>query len=112
MGQGQGPGLSEVILGEKAGEASVTILASEMPAHNHGVAASTSAGTASSPSNAVFAKPQVAARLQNLYHASGGAHEAVQAVGLTGSGLPHTNLQPFLAVRYVIAINGIYPSRG
>src|ERR1700748_1317283 len=44
MQQGQGPGLSQRFLGEQAGEQSVTLLQTEMPAHSHGVQAATGVG--------------------------------------------------------------------
>src|SRR6266576_782954 len=52
IGAGQGPGLTNITLGETAGTENVTLQSSQMPAHTHLVAASQNA-TATSPANGV-----------------------------------------------------------
>lgn len=108
IGAGQGPGLSEYFLGQESGEASVPLLASEMPAHTHTLELtySTGLGTTGSPENAFLASN--ASGLAQ-YGTSGGGYSAT---GTTGDALPHNNLQPYLVLGYYIALRGIFPPRG
>jgi microcystin-dependent protein len=107
-GQGsQAPGLSPYDLGQSGGEETVTLLVSEIPSHTHTVAplASADQRTTDRPAGAY---PSVG----GIYAASPDSSsplgpDATTAVG----GQPHTNLQPFLTLNYVIALVGIYPSR-
>jgi microcystin-dependent protein len=109
--QGQGAGLSDRVLGEVSGVSSVTLLTSEMPNHTHTLKAytgdpgdsrkpeptsslaSTSPGNAYQPSNASLA-------LMNP-----------QALSVAGSSFPHNNMQPFLCVLFIIALQGVFPPR-
>src|SRR5579871_2910584 len=59
MQAGQGPGLTLRDLGETAGEQTVTLLQTEMPAHSHSVQALNAKATATSPANATWAQPQI-----------------------------------------------------
>jgi len=102
---GQGPGLSNVSLGEAAGTETVTLLSTQMPAHNHGIAASNGPANASRPGN--------------NFPAAGGAY-ATASDGTTmnaamdkntGGSQPHANRQPYLGLNHLIAIEGIFPSR-
>lgn len=117
--QGQGLGLSLYVIGEQTGTENVTLLASQMPPHNHPVNCNGSAtgrgggtfgasvgetpvnnfpGLAASPSNAVYA-------------ATSSANMAPTMIGNVGGGQPHSNLQPLLVVNFCIAFQGIFPSR-
>jgi microcystin-dependent protein len=106
MHPGQGPGLTPRTLGETDGSETVSLLASEVPAHAHGfLAAGTDANT-SSPANA---SPAVAEVPQ--YRPSGDTSMAPAALGPAGSGQPHNNMQPYLTLTFVIALQGVFPSR-
>jgi microcystin-dependent protein len=109
MGAGQGAGLSLRSLGEIDGEATVSLLASEMPAHTHGLMAGiTPAST--SPAGNVMAP--TAAGGGNVYHAPGPtATMASTAISPAGGSQPHENRQPYLALTFCIALQGIYPAR-
>jgi len=108
MGEGQGPGLSQRSLGEDLGAASVTLLTSEMPAHNHDLKAGAS-GLAASPAGAL---PAPAANGASTYRAPGApAPMAADAIGVAGGGQPHENRQPYLGLMFCIALQGIFPSR-
>jgi microcystin-dependent protein len=112
MHPGQGPGLSQHSLGESAGQAFVTLLESEMPVHTHALRASSDPGDLGAPdTNRSLARSQ-----PDIYKQPAGA-AALQpmspnAVGLTGGSLPHNNLMPFLALNFVIALQGVFPPRG
>ena len=108
MGTGQGPGLSERVLGEAVGAASVTLLPQEMPSHTHGLQAGGSPA-ATSPAAALMSTTASG----NAYRAGGATTPmAPSSVGPTGASLPHENRQPFLAVPFCIALQGSFPSRG
>ncbi|WP_457418939.1 phage tail protein [Roseateles sp. P5_E7] len=109
MAPGQGPGLSDRFLGEDAGQASVTLTQAEMPAHNHDLRAGAS-GLAANPIDAMMAPPVNGA---SAYRAPGAAAQmAASMVGVSGGGLPHENRQPYLGLRFCIALQGIFPPRG
>ncbi len=111
MHPGQGPGLSLHDLGETGGSETVSLLESEIPAHSHGLRASSDAadlfgpgpqtslasstgGTAYQPSNAnlVMMAPEVLAP--------------------AGGDQPHNNMQPYLTFYFCIALQGVFPPRG
>lgn len=109
IGQGQGPGLSLRSLGEVGGETTVTLLDTEMPVHNHSVLASNQIGTDRTPQGEDLAR----SKGMNLYGPSGTIVPlASQATTSAGSSLPHNNLQPYLAMTFIIAMQGIFPPRG
>jgi microcystin-dependent protein len=115
LGMGQGPGLTERFLGEVGGTENVTLLQTEMPAHSHGINASTSLGTQTDPTGAVWA-PGGAVRGGGppVYAAAQGAAPAMhpQALNITGGSVPHNNMPPFLTVTFIIALQGVFPPRG
>ena len=105
------------VLGQIGGEAAHTITQAEMPAHNHILNATTSPATndkptsltmLASPADIIF--PQVTKKV-NTYAAPG---SVVQLSPLTSGSVvgsqPHNNMMPFITVRYIIALQGIFPS--
>jgi microcystin-dependent protein len=105
--QGQGPGLSNRIIGESSGVESVTLTTNQFPAHSHAPQANSSASTAASPTGAVWAAWSGA---QYTDQAPTGGRNAA-AAGAAGGGQPHDNMSPFTAVNYIIALEGVFPSR-
>jgi len=109
---GQGSGLSYRSLGETGGEYSVTLQTSQLASHNHPVNCIDASGSLNSPSNAVWASEKGGRVPPPLYAtAANNVNMNPAAIGLTGANLPHNNLPPFLSVLFVIALQGIYPSR-
>ncbi len=112
-GQGQGLGLSPVVMGEKAGVENVTLISQTVPSHLHTFQASTAGGTTNNPGGAVLATLTDSA---DVFYApvAGGFTAAllpVAAVSTVGQNLPHTNLQPTICINYSINLTGIFPSR-
>jgi len=110
MGQGQGPGLSLRDLGETGGEAQVSLLVSEIPAHTHTAKCSSGMGDQYGPAGNYWATD---AGGNNEYASSASANSemATGAVGIGGGSLPHNNLQPFLVLNFCIALQGVFPPR-
>lgn len=113
--QGNGPGLSERTLGESFGVNTVTLTSLQIPQHNHGFvlyAQNTAAKRAGSPS------PDSALSVSSDGAATSflpaGAPDTTFSPNMIqpsqGGGQPHQNQQPYLAVNFCIALQGIYPS--
>lgn len=118
VGQGQGQGLGTYVMGQQAGTETVTLSTLQIPQHNHGAIASLDPGSVPSPGNTVL--PGVPANAINakLYvvQSQGQAPPTIvamsaQAVGMDGGSQPHDNVMPSLCVNYIIALEGIFPSR-
>lgn len=94
-----------VVQGESGGEIAHTLIGSELPAHSHTVAATSAAASALSPVGNVWATTSVAAY--------GPSPNTALAAATTASGgsQPHENQQPYLVLSFIIAIQGIFPSR-
>lgn len=106
MFYGRGPGLSLRNIGESAGTAAVTLLDIEMPPHSHALGASGNDVDVASPAGA---SPGLAG--VPLYRPDHDAAAATSAVSISGGGQPHSNRQPYLALTFIIALQGIFPPR-
>jgi microcystin-dependent protein len=114
MHPGQGPGLSLHDLGESGGTQGVTLLQTEIPGHTHGVQAKATAGNQDTPNNALWASAASGRQTVPMYAASSGAtigNLDPSALGITGGNLPHNNLQPYLGLTFIIALQGVFPPR-
>lgn len=107
VSSGQGPGLSDYSLGQNGGEESVTLQVSQMPAHNHTVQASAAVGNQASPTGNAWAAQGRAP----IYSATANTTMSPGSTSLTGGSQPHDNRSPYLTMNYVIALQGIFPSR-
>ena len=115
---GQGQGLSNYNIGQAGGEENVTLLTTQMPAHTHTLGAFDGAGTTSLPTGAYLAHgPSTGsgpnATALNTYSATAAPVVNLNAASVqtVGGGQPHSNLQPYLGITYIIALQGIFPSR-
>jgi microcystin-dependent protein len=109
VGFGQGPGLSNRVIGEQFGTETVTLTTSQMPAHSHTVNAVTSEGNQNLPTNSLPANTKA---LDKEY-SDANANTTMKAtmVNPTGGNQPFGVTQPSLGVNFIIALQGIYPSR-
>ncbi len=96
--------------GQKAGVEQVTLTTQQIPAHNHGVVANSAAGNQANPSGGVLAGSTTVETYEAVTPSAQDALSS-QAVAASGSSQPHDNHQPFLAVSYIIALYGVFPSR-
>ena len=110
---GQGPGLSAYGLGQAAGQENVTLLIPNIPAHNHTLTAHNGQGDSASPEGALPAMVVDPNTQQALtaFSTTPNTTMASASVSLAGGSQPHTNVQPYLCINFIIAIEGIYPSR-
>jgi len=108
--QGQGPGLSPYLVGEQTGSQTATILTINMPAHSHLVGCNTGAPTAPSPAGNFIAGD--ANPSGKLFQTSANATMAPIMIQPSGGSQPISILQPLLCVTFIIALSGIYPTRG
>lgn len=94
-------------LGQKSGEETQTLSLNEMPAHGHTAIASNSDAVGDMPTNNILARPGA-----GVYAAfNSGKNMAGQMIGTSGGGQAHNNMQPYLAVNFCIALQGLFPSR-
>jgi microcystin-dependent protein len=120
-GIGQGSGLSNVVLGELSGSETRTLTTAQIPAHTHTVSfnASTANGTTQAPmTNSVFGKAVDSAGTgAPLIYCPAGTTAAVALAGTsgntaaTGGSQPFSIVQPVLGVNFIIATEGVFPTR-
>lgn len=116
IGVGTGPGLPNYRLGAKGGTDHVTLLSSHLPPHTHGATVvprgSDGSPDATSPTGAAFAVTE-----DDRYAANADATMAAGTVTgnatsqIQGGNQPHLRVPPQMALRYIISLFGIYPSR-
>jgi microcystin-dependent protein len=94
------------VLGQAAGEANHTLLASEMPQHTHTALASAGAANSGVPTNNFWANGN-----QPAYDPNPTGPMVVAAVSMVGSSQPHNNTPPYLTLLFCIALQGIFPSQ-
>ena len=105
---GQGAGLSNYPLGSRGGVEQVTLTPAQLPNHSHALMATEATADARSPASQLLAMPE-----ETPVYGAGDPAVAMDsgAIAPTGSGQPHENRSPYLAVNYIIALFGIFPSR-
>ena len=112
---GNGLGLSAYVIGESGGAENISLTAQNLPSHNHMVNVNNGAATATTPAGAALATatPPRGQTAPLIYAAApdGSSQLNPQSIAMSGGNLPHANIQPFLCVTFIIALNGIFPSR-
>ena len=96
-------------LGEIVGQYAHTLIASEMPQHTHLISASATDAGDRSPAGERFAVG--VGGINEFAAGANGTALAPEAVTAFGGGQPHNNLQPYLTVTFIIALQGIFPQR-
>jgi microcystin-dependent protein len=111
LGAGQSPGLSNYVLGQVGGVENTVLTSQQLPAHTHGVAAASGNGNASSPTSNLLAGVQPGTRPEYYSNSGAGTTMAAGMIQNAGGGLPFSLLQPYLSLNYIIALQGVFPSR-
>jgi microcystin-dependent protein len=108
VGTGQGTGLSPYFIGQSSGVETVTLTVNQLPQHQHvySPAASQDEPTSNRPDNNYPA-------VGGYYAATTNSNAPMGAPTLTaaGGGQPHSNIQPFLGINFIISLLGIFPSQ-
>ncbi len=105
VGFGQGPGLSNYSLGQKSGAETVTLNPSQIPSHLHAVENLSELPYKSSPADKSDSKVLVTGST------AGSTGVNTVKTGSAGGSQPHSIVQPVLGMNYIIALQGIFPSR-
>jgi microcystin-dependent protein len=106
---GQGQGLSPYSIGQNGGTENVTLDQPQMPAHTHMAGVINGAhGTSPRPGNNI---PAQAASGAIYGSTAADAHFNNAFISPAGGSQPHPNIQPYLCVTFIIALQGIFPSR-
>lgn len=93
-------------MGERFGEVAHTLSSAEMPSHTHGITGVDATATDDDPTGNYLASQR---RTDSFAPAADGTL-AGSAISLTGGSQAHNNMQPYLVLNYVIALQGIFPS--
>lgn len=98
------------IVGELGGEAQHTVTVNEMPAHSHAMLASSAISHAADPTGRVLGSVEAGAL--NIYHTADGSAALHQStLSQAGGNQAHSNMQPYCTTNFIIALQGIFPSR-
>lgn len=103
---GTGPGLVTRSPGQKGGAETETLAENKMPNHTHTLLADSSGGDSVLPNDRVISR---AGRLR-VFTAAPDTNMGDSSIVLSGSGQPHNNMQPSIALNCIIALQGIFPS--
>lgn len=112
MHYGTGTGLTTREFATEVGEVSVSLSSEQMPAHKHEIQGSTkTTGGASSPEGAVWSalgglNPK---KLYKEFTPTTKVNIHQQAIETTGGNMPHNNMQPYVALNFIICLYGEYP---
>ncbi len=112
IGPRQGPGLTNRPLGQKLGQETVMLTQAQLAPHNHPLNATTDSATSMMPGSNLPASPP--GLLGTRIYADGPPNTTMNAAAINdppGSNQPHNNMQSFLGLNYIIALQGIFPSR-
>ena len=112
MHPGRGPGLTSRRLGEKVGVETVTLVEAQIPSHTHTARATTTAADTGLPSNTTAFGRSFGGQAYQTDTSSNLVDLASSTLATTGGGQAHTNVQPYLTLNFIIALVGLYPSRG
>ncbi|MBW7968509.1 tail fiber protein [Bradyrhizobium sp. BR 10289] len=112
IGQGQGLGLPNYVLGQAGGEENHTLVDAEMPAHSHALMSSTATGTTSTPGQTVHLATASAGELYATVANAGTYSTMAPCVTTAGNSVGHNNMMPSVVSNYCICNQGIFPSSG
>jgi len=107
--QGEGPGLTARVLAQSGGTDSVTLTLSEIPNHTHPLNSEVNNPTGNNPQGQIWSS--TGRRGPLAYSQKVDSPLSPMAIASAGGSQPHNNRQPYLGVNYIMALEGVYPSR-
>ncbi len=117
MGMGNGPALTPRTQGERIGQETVNLNQNEIPSHTHQLMGNNAEGNTNDPTNSTLAKDNVTVERGSPAipvngYSNGAANVSMgTSISNTGGSQAHNNMQPSLGMNYIIALQGIFPSR-
>ena len=112
MHPGRGPGLTSRRLGQRGGSEMISLTEAQMPNHTHTLRAEDGRASRGAPGGNALAQPRSRGLLYQTNTSSNLQTMNDVALPSTGGSQPHNNMQPFIAMNFIIALQGLYPSRG
>jgi microcystin-dependent protein len=103
---GTAAGQTKKVNGEKGGAEMHTLTVAEMPTHTHALPVSSSVGTSDSPAGNYLAKNS-----EGVKQFAAAKDNSTAVLGTAGNGTAFNIMPPYLVVNFIIALQGIYPSR-
>ena len=110
MHPGRGPGLTSRRLGQHGGAEMVTLTEAQMPNHTHTANASDDNATSNDAGGRLIARGATRGGVLFAQSTNFGAMHS-QSLSNAGGSQPHNNMQPYMAINFIIALVGLYPSR-
>ena len=95
------------ILAETGGVEEVTLTTNQIPSHTHPMVATGNPANAASPTNAILG---TSSQVTMYFGDPPSQNMNLQNIGLIGGSQPHTNLQPYLGINFIISLFGIFPN--
>jgi len=97
--------------GQMGGQETVSLTINQLPAHNHALHASAETGPFPGPSGNLLAEPNAGALYDANISTQTQAELASGSIANAGGSGAHNNRQPYLAVVFIIALQGTFPPR-
>lgn len=110
MHQGAGPGLTPRVYAKGGGQSEVGLAYDQMPAHDHEINAQTKAAE-QMPFSTIWASGPGGKVPKRTYSQLADTPMNPNIVGAVGGGQPHNNIQPYLSMNYMIALEGVFPPK-
>ena len=115
INQGQAPGSSPYVIGQRAGSEAVALSAAQLPQHGHSLQANRNAASSANPTGGYPAQASIPSLPSGgvPVYASAPAADAMNAgaIAFSGASQPHDNMMPFQCVTFIIALVGIFPTQ-
>jgi len=113
IGSGQGAGLQQYVLGEVSGAETVTLLTNEMPIHNHNLTAFAAGNNIGNPVGLVFSHIGISDGPAAYGASTATLNDTLSqnVVRMAGNNQAHDNMMPYLTLNWIIAMQGVFPTR-
>ncbi|MCO7227297.1 phage tail protein [Pleionea sp. CnH1-48] len=112
MHPGNGPGLTPRDEGEALGANAITLNSNQLPVHNHRAVGIRRAGSTNVPNNTVFPATDKDLNVHEyIQNSTSLTPMSGESLATYGGNQPHENQQPYLAMQFCIALEGLFPSR-